>query len=749
MKNTPLYFLLSCLLLFTSNLNAQLNFARNTSILVLNSVGDTLENPWAGGFNSVQFSEVDLDLDGTKDLISFDRTGNRLTTFINAGTPNSVTYTFNPQYIQFFPKMTGWVLLRDYNCDGKMDIFTSFSGGIKIYKNTSSGTLSFALADSLLNSNYQPDAAPNFIPLYVASSDLPAIDDIDDDGDLDILTFSAAGSYVEYHKNLTIENNGNCDSLSFELRNRCWGFVKESASNNSVTLYDTCVFNNNNPEAEGGGQHAGSTLLTLDIDANNSKELILGDGSFNNLTLLYNSDISPNLNASNITSQDTTFPSNNLSTTAADLYVFPAGFYLDVDNNNIKDLIISTNLGGSCKNNNNVWHYENNNADNNPDFNFISNSFLQEGMIEVGEGAHPVFFDYNADGLMDIVVGNYGVYDTSSPTNYITSLWLYENIGTISNPSFQLINTDYANISTINLDIFSNLPALRLTPTFGDIDGDGDEDMFIGDFYGYIHFFENTAGAGNTANFILNQAQYAGIDVGLFASPQLIDLNRDLLLDLVIGMRNGYFTYYENTGTSSVPNFSFVTSTLGNVKTVRYNEFNGNSMPFVYDDGGTYKMLSGAISGYIYQFGNIDGNLTGTFSIDSSFQNIWDGAATSVSLSDVNNDTYLDLLIGNYSGGLAYFQGDFTTSITRDTKNNINKIIVYPNPTHNIITIDLGNNELTNSSIEIMDLLGNKIYTKKIDNKHIMVNLEKMSQGIYILKFNNDFGTTTQKIIKQ
>ncbi|MBL4594378.1 MAG: T9SS type A sorting domain-containing protein [Flavobacteriales bacterium] len=732
-------------MLFVTKAKGQLSFFRNGNITVLETNGDTLKNPWAGGFNSTQFSEIDLDLDGTKDLISFDRTGNRLNTFINDGIANTTSYTHAPQYIQNFPKMTNWVLLRDYNCDGKMDIFTAFSGGIRIYKNTSAGTLNFTLVDSILSSNYQPDSTPNFIPLYVSSSDLPAIDDIDGDGDLDILTFSAAGSYVEYHKNLTIENNGNCDSLSFELRNRCWGFFKENSSNNSVTFNDTCNFNNNNPEK--GAQHAGSTLFTMDVDANNSKELILGDAAFNNLTLLYNSDFSPNLDGSNITSQDTAFPSNHSGTFPVDLYVFPAGFYFDVNNDNVDDLIVATNFGGTCKNNENIWLYENNNATNNPNFNLSTNSFLQEGMIEQGEGAYPTFFDYNADGLLDIVIGNYGVFDTSSSTNFNTSLWLYENVGTLLTPIFQLIDMDYANISTMNLDLIGSQPGVRLTPTFGDVDGDGDEDMLVGGYWGYIHYFENTAGAGNTANFVLNQVQYQGIDVGLFSSPQLVDLNRDLLLDLVIGKRDGYFSYYENIGTSSSPNFSLITSTLGNVHTKRYNEFNGNSMPFVYDDAGVYKMLSGATNGYIYQFGNIDGNLTGTFSIDSSFQNIQDGSSTSVTLADINNDSFLDLLIGNYSGGVVYYQGDFPTTTILKDNNVIDEIKVYPNPAQNYINIDFGKH-LTNSSIEILDILGKRVYSEKVESQQIIVNIQNLSLGVYFLKINTILGATIHKIIK-
>ena len=127
--------ILSCI--FYTNSNAQLNFSRNDSFVVLNNNGDTLKNAWTGGFNSSQFSEIDLDLDGTMDLLAFDKADNRIATFINSGIPNQSSYKHAPEYISNFPELHDWVLLRDYNCDGKMDIFTYSSGGMSVYKNTS------------------------------------------------------------------------------------------------------------------------------------------------------------------------------------------------------------------------------------------------------------------------------------------------------------------------------------------------------------------------------------------------------------------------------------------------------------------------------------------------------------------------------------------------------------------------------------------------------------------------------------
>ncbi|MBL4594377.1 MAG: hypothetical protein JKX68_11270 [Flavobacteriales bacterium] len=202
------YFICSIILTFIccNNLYSQLEFNRDNSITVLNYNGDTLKNPWAGGFNSPQFSEIDLNLDGIKDLFVFDKTGNRISTFINSGLANQVTYIHDPSYIQFFPKnLHDWVLLRDYNCDNKIDIFTSSSGGMGAYKNTSTSQLNFTIDTIQIHSDNQPDSiTPNYINMFISSADIPAIDDIDNDGDLDVLISSVIGDRIEYHKNLSM-----------------------------------------------------------------------------------------------------------------------------------------------------------------------------------------------------------------------------------------------------------------------------------------------------------------------------------------------------------------------------------------------------------------------------------------------------------------------------------------------------------------------------------------------------------------
>ena len=73
----PLYLLFFFILLFYLKINAQVTFLQNNEIKDFNDLDleDELANPWTGGLNFCQFSEIDLNLDGTKDIFIFDRSG--------------------------------------------------------------------------------------------------------------------------------------------------------------------------------------------------------------------------------------------------------------------------------------------------------------------------------------------------------------------------------------------------------------------------------------------------------------------------------------------------------------------------------------------------------------------------------------------------------------------------------------------------------------------------------------------------
>ena len=126
------FFIIYILLSNTINVAAQTVLNRDTTIQVIEN-GIIFNSPFAGGINSAQFSEIDLNLDGLMDLVVFDRSGNKIIPFINI----NGDYTYSPIYRDAFPKVHDWLILADYNCDGKNDIYTYSSGGVAIYENIS------------------------------------------------------------------------------------------------------------------------------------------------------------------------------------------------------------------------------------------------------------------------------------------------------------------------------------------------------------------------------------------------------------------------------------------------------------------------------------------------------------------------------------------------------------------------------------------------------------------------------------
>src|SRR5438067_1933558 len=78
--------------------------------------GIQMRLPWAGGMDSPEFSSIDIDGDGKKDLFVFDRGANKALVFINTGGIGDTAYRYAPEYEPLLPTgLNGWALMRDYN----------------------------------------------------------------------------------------------------------------------------------------------------------------------------------------------------------------------------------------------------------------------------------------------------------------------------------------------------------------------------------------------------------------------------------------------------------------------------------------------------------------------------------------------------------------------------------------------------------------------------------------------------------
>lgn len=701
---------------------------------------DYYKYPWAGGLNSCQFNQIDINMDGIMDILIFDRMGNRMIPMINSGITDSANYSYAPQYNQLFPDLFDWVIFRDYNNDGKNDIFTYSPGyaGIKVYKNISTAYPEFELVVFPYLKSFHNSGYTNILVTY---ADFPAIEDMDGDGDLDILTFYGLGSFVEYHKNLSVEKYGTSDSLDYEKTQICWGEFAESDESNQLFL-DTCF--GIDPEIVTGSRlpHTGSTFLVNDLNGDGSKDLLLGDVDYPDLYKLINGGTSEYAHMVSFTN---IFPEGSR---VLKLFSMPQASYFDVNNDNVKDLIVSPFDPGPVTSENfkSIWLYRNAGENNDPEFHFQTDRFLQSGMIDLGSGAYPVLFDFTNDGLTDLIVGNYGYYDSSwydewlfLKSHYTSRLAAFENVGTESVPVFQLYDRDYASLSDLN--------TTGLVPAFADLDNDGDKDMLVGSKNGRLYYYTNNAAPGGACDFQLSDTMFQNIDVGEYSVPQFFDLNRDGLTDLVMGEKDGNINYFENQGGKNYL-FEFITDSLGHVLVTDFNvSYYGYSVPFFfYNQQGTIKLIVGSEQGKIFYFENIEKNLTGYFDESDRLHEILDtipmifkeGMRSAATISDLNNDGKMEMISGNYSGGLRlYSDMDYQVSPAIDERKTFNpEVKLIPNPAINELKISIQYPENYNSvSYKLLNLNGNEILSGKFQGTNdLNLSLYQIPEGIYIVK---------------
>jgi hypothetical protein len=755
------YLLAFTFAFFLTQSYAQFGWERIDTITVID--GSPQGMPWSGGLDYPQFSNIDLNWDGENDLFAFDRTCDKVVTFLHTGGAGSTDYVYAPEYEDLFPEMIEWSFLADYNCDGKPDIFTYEIGGVSVYTNIgNSGTgHAFELTKQYLKTTLFGNSN-TFIS--VSGIDIPAFVDIDGDTDIDVITFYTGDLALEYHKNLSMETYGTCDSLIFETKNQCWGKFRESSTSNTLTLYDTLLFPCNgtisNPESpvinanemnKSGSRHAGSTILPLDMDDDGVMDLVLGDISYSNLAMLMNGGTAPNQNSAMV-SVDYSFPSNS---TPVDLQINPAGYHVDIDNDGQRDLLVAPAMPIGAENKDNIWYYDNTNTDAAPVFDYQQNNFLQDEMIEVGSAALPVFFDHNGDGLKDLLISQHAWFNPGTLQNE-SRIAYYENTGTQANPEFTFITNDYQGIGTMGLG--NNLV---FYPTFGDIDNDGDEDMILGEYTGYLYFLQNTGGAGNPAIFntaVLLDEYFSGTDTyapifeSIYAYPQLVDIDRDNDLDLILGKRSGKLSYYKNTGNIFAFKFEKETTSLGDVDVSEYWTVEGHSIPQFIDIDNEYTLIVGSKSGGLHYYDNIEGNLTGTFNlVDSTLEDIYIGTYSAPAIYDLTNDNRFEMVLGNQRGGVALYKSADFSQIGFEEE-ILEEMNIYPNPSNGNFLVDLGAvpyDSYEEMNIQIIDISGRVVHQIQPTSSIVQIQGDHLSKGTYLLKLSTRAGSITKKILFQ
>src|SRR5262245_38200427 len=189
------------------------------------------------------------------------------------------------------------------------------------------------------------------------------------------------------------------------------------------------------------------------------------------------------------------------------------------------------------------------------------------------------------------------------------------------------------------------------TPSWGDVDGDGDLDALVGPVRG-VHtllYFRNT-GTATVPIYTLQTGPtnpFNGIDVGVLGTPALADLDGDLDLDLLVGADNGTLRYFQNMGTASGPMYVPQTGASNPFNNVNLGGYARPALGDV-DRDGDLDVVVAVGAGMLSYYRNTGSVTAPAYALQTGAANPFDGINAgglgTVSLADVDRDGDLDAL---------------------------------------------------------------------------------------------------------
>ncbi|MFD2201530.1 T9SS type A sorting domain-containing protein [Shivajiella indica] len=699
MKYLILFFLI--ILGFSSRAQQTFTFDQSSIIKVDSK---EIPIPFGIGINAAQFNEMDANGDGLEELIVWDINSRRTMVFkvLENG------FEFIPEMSYYFPSdAAGFLVLADFDGDGRKDLFTSSPFGIKAYRNvtpTASPYPRWEVAQNFLRLDNGSNVQANLL-------DIPLIMDVDGDGDLDIVTFNfVAGDYLEFYKNTSVERKGVPDIDGFAFPESRWGKF-EFCTCDSFSFGLTCAGLpiNQSMESEEDNfriEHAGGhSILYADFNEDGVFDLLLGQDECSTLYYL------PNKGSNAVPlfeDYSTLLPGYG---PLPEFPIFHASFLWK------NDLLVSSNsstIAGIF----NADYAEN--IFRIPPGQGNQSSFLQSELLDLGENTRPFFKGFkNSGGL--ILTAN------SMLDNKVLGIaYRFE----VSENTWELKEKDFLNLSALD---FTDLQYFEYQNTLG----------------------QNTfwVTGVDTVNFSLQRRIFYSRSADLTNPVEItVPVTGTRALDhveLFAYENKDYLLLAKQTGELVL--FSIDFSQNGNL-TLESRDFLGYS-----DNPATRNLSVHVLAQSKPSLYAIDQR--GVLVFIPDFMNTTNRETVQIRLLDnelgpsrFGRNTWVtslgqpfsdqrDLLLGNTGGGLEYLKLETNIIPPSDGQFLVN---VYPNPT-------IGNFKVLvsqNSKARLVSLLGQVL----MDEMDIPANVETevqapyMAPGVYILQLTNEKG---QNLIKK
>jgi len=605
------------------------------------------------------FALADVDGDGDLDMVEGNNSANRV--WINGGdSSGSNTGIFTDSGQALGNATTSSIALGDVDGDGDLDIVTGNSDANRVWINGADGSGSntgvFTDSGQALGNDFSPSIA---------------LGDVDDDGDLDIVAgnrranrvwinggdssgsntgiFSDSGQALDSEATLLIalgdvDGDGDLDIVAANIgANRVWINGSDSSGNNTGIFTDS---------GQALGTKFTQSIVLGDIDGDGDLDIVTGNRDANRVWI--NGGDNSGSNTGVFTDSGQALGSE--STGSIDLG--------DVDDDGDLDIVAGNRvwINGGDSNGSNTGIFTDSgqalgnratssialgdvNGDGDLDI-MVNNSvwlnslkypsmvFIVDSGQALGSGRTQsiALGDIDGDGDLDIVTGN-GINENSNSTE-ADRVWINGGDSSGSNTGiFTDSGQALGNESTRSI-------------TLGDIDGDGDLDIVVGNFGPNIVWINGGDSSGSNTGIFTDSGQTLGNENTL--STALGDIDDDGDLDIIEG-NNGANRVWINGG-SNTGIFTDSGQALG-------SEITRSIALGDIDDDGDLDIVTGNNNNSRVWINGGSSNNSNTGIFTDSGQTLGSGATRSIVLGDIDGDGDLDIATGNAGNNRIWING--------------------------------------------------------------------------------------------